>query len=306
MRRAVLVLLVAALPGCGLGEGEARQGGAELRVTRDFGHERLGATRLDRVREDQTVMRLLRSRFRVDTRYGGRFVQAVDGLRGQGASGSVDWFYFVNGVEADVGAAEYELSPGDVVQWDRRRWDGAMRAPAIVGAFPEPLRHGLEGKRLPVRVECEDPESTACTTVKDRLRRLGVRATGASLNATGGTELIRVIVARWRRAREHGTVKLLEKGPERSGVFARFSGEGDALELLGEDGRRTRRAASGTGLVAALASGEREFVWLVSGLDGPGVEAAARALDRRSLMDAYAVAAGPRGVEKLPLEKGRG
>ena len=56
------------------------------------------------------------------TRYGGRFVQSIDGLAGSGAGGFADWFYFVNGIEAAVGAADYELSPGDVVQWDYRNW----------------------------------------------------------------------------------------------------------------------------------------------------------------------------------------
>ena len=112
------------------------------------------------------------------TRYGGRFVQSIDGLKGGGSGGSVDWFYFVNGVEADVGAAEYELSPGDVVQWDYRNWRGTPDVRAIVGAFPEPFLNGTEGKRRPVRVECDDADE-ACETVKRALRDAGVPATGS-------------------------------------------------------------------------------------------------------------------------------
>src|SRR2546423_6380101 len=127
---ACLVLACLALAGCGLGPGKERAGGAELRVTRDFGHRELGLVRVRRVRQDQTVMRLLRSRFDVDTRYGGRFVQAIHGLSGKGQNGRRDWFFFVNGAEAALGAAAYVLSPGDVVQWDYRRWDAAMSVPA--------------------------------------------------------------------------------------------------------------------------------------------------------------------------------
>ena len=99
--RAVLAaLLVACLApaaaGCGFGEGDKRPGGgATLRVTRDFGHRELGSTKLDSVREGQTVMRMLRSEFDVSTRFGGRFVQSIDGLEGQGAGGQMDWFYCV-------------------------------------------------------------------------------------------------------------------------------------------------------------------------------------------------------------------
>ena len=83
-------------------------------------------------------MRLLQSSFDVETRYGGRFVQSIDGLEGGGAGGQVDWFYFVNGVEADVGAAEYELSPGDRVQWDYRNWARPCGCPR--SSAPSPSR----------------------------------------------------------------------------------------------------------------------------------------------------------------------
>ena len=298
---ALLLLLLLVLPGCGLGPGKERAGGVELRVTRDFGQQRLGTARVAHVREDETVMRLLRSRFDVDARFGGRFVQSIDGVSGKGASGRRDWFYFVDGSEASVGAAEYELSPGDVVQWDYRRWDGAMRVPAIVGAFPQPFRYGIEGKRLPVRVECEDSASDPCRKVKARLRGLGVTASGSALGVSGATEAIRVVVGRWQAIRIVRRAAPLEEGPDRSGVFARFRNGGRALELLDAGGQAVRRAAPGTGLVAAASPGEREIVWLVTGVDPTGVERAARALDRRSLRDAYAVAVDARGAEELPL-----
>jgi hypothetical protein len=301
MRRGLpLACLLVALAGCGLGPGKERSGGAELRVTRDFGHERIGSARVPRVRDDETVMRLLRSRFPVKTRYGGRFVQAIRGISGKGAAGRRDWFFFVNGVEASVGAAEYEVFPRDVVQWDYRRWDEAMRVPAIVGAFPQPFTGGVKGKRLPVRVECEQASSKPCGEVKRRLRGLGVPATGAALGAPGGKESIRVLVGRWEAVRSVRAAKVLEEGPGKSGVFARFAGP--RLELLDPGADIVRAAGPGTGLVAAVSPGERDIVWLVTGLDGNGVERAARALERRSLREAYAIAAGPRGVERLPVE----
>ncbi len=297
---ATLALCVLVLAGCGLGPGAERGGGVELRVTRDFGHERLGAVRVREVRDDQTVMRLLRSRFDVSTRYGGRFVQSIDGVSGTGVSGHLDWFYFVNGVEADVGAAEYELSPGDVVQWDYRRWDAAMRVPAIVGAFPEPFLHGLKGKRYPVRVECADESSGSCRLVKGRLERIGAAPTGASLGTSGTRNVLRVVVAPWKQAKIVNAVAGLRKGPRQSGVFARFARGGRELDLLGPGGKVARRAPAGTGLVAAFAPSEQEMVWLLTGLDERGLNAAARALDESTLRDAYAVAAMPGATAKLP------
>jgi uncharacterized protein DUF4430 len=299
MRRGLAVLAIT-LAGCGLGPGKERGGGAELRVTRDFGERLLASAHLDRVREDQTVMRFLTAERRVKTRYGGRFVQAIDGLEGKGATGRRDWFFFVNGIESPVGAAELNLSPGDVVQWDYRRWDAAMSIPAIVGAYPEPLLHGVRGKRLPVRLECGDGSERACDEVSQRLSAAGVHAARATLGTTGARKVIRVIVARWDKARLVQSVRDLERGPQGNGVFARFAGR--RLELLGQDGHVARTAAPGSGLVAALHAREDEFIWLVSAPDERGVDAAARSVSRTRLRDAFAVATTPAGTVKLPVE----
>jgi hypothetical protein len=303
-RLAALLACALALAGCGLGEGSEREGaGAELRVTRDFGRKQLGEAKLASVSEGQTVMRFLRSNFDIETRFGGRFVQEIDGLAGKGEGGRLDWFYWVNGIEAGVGAAEYELSPGDRVQWDRRNWRAAMRVPATVGAFPEPFVHGFEGKRRPVRVECDDPGESACAGVKAKLERLGVSASSSTVGAPGGLDVVRVVVAPWRRARLVRAAAALEDGPSASGVFARFASDGRSLELLDEAGRPARRvnAADGTGVVAATRGPREEVVWLVTGLDRRGVAAGSRALDERALRNAFAVATTAGRVEKLPL-----
>lgn len=292
------------LSACGLGPGRERSGGAELRVTRDFGRERLYAATRDRVREGDTVLRFLQSERRVETAYGGGFVQSIDGLAGAGSSGQRDWFYFVNGLEASVGAAERRLSEGDVVQWDLRRWEAAMSVPAIVGAYPEPLLSGIEGDRLPVRIECAEDRGRACTEVERRLREAGVTASVGRFGGLGGENLLRVVVAPWPLARRVRAASALEKGPEASGVFARFGRGGRRLELLDATGRVARTAPPGTGLVAATAVEGQQRVWLVTGGDEAGVERAAASLDRATLRDRFAVAALPEGPEALPLAEG--
>ena len=308
VRRAIASCLVAAslaaLVGCGLGPGEERAGaGVDLRVTEDFGERLLLAKDDLPTREDETVMRLLKRNADVETRFGGGFVQSIDGLAGRGAGKTDDWFYYVNGIAAVEGAADYELSPGDVVQWDHRDWSETPDVPAIVGAFPQPLLDGIGGKRFPVRVECEDAESDPCRGVKQVLRDAGVPATGGALGAPGNQNVARVIVAKWAAARELPTARLIELGPQRSGVFARFADEGTKLELLGPDGDPVRTADPDTGLVAALRPNDRELLWLVTGVDDAAVAAAADALRRGDLRDAFAIATVGGRVAKLPLPR---
>jgi hypothetical protein len=298
---------LAATVGCGLGPGEERSGaGADLRVTRDFGHELVLAKAGQRIHEDDTVMRLLRRNTDVETRFGGGFVQSIEGLAGEGTGATSDWFFYVNGIQASEGAADYELSPGDVVQWDRRDWSETPDVRAIVGAYPQPLLDGLGGKRFPVRVECQDSESGPCRDVKQKLRDAGIPANGGSLGAPGNQNVARVVVADWATASVLPTVRLVELGPERSGVFARFVDDGRTLELLDEDGDPVRREGAGAGLVAALRPTDKELVWLITGVDAAGVAAAADTLRPAALRDAFAVAAVDGKVEKLPLRNGDG
>jgi hypothetical protein len=306
MRRvAALIAAALLLGGCGIGPGEEQEGGAVIRVTRDFGHQEIGSTATKALHEDETVMRVMQSRFDVETRFGGRFVQSIDGVKGGGPGGMRDWFFFVNGVEAEVGAAEYELSPGDRVQWDFRDWGTAMRVPAIVGAFPEPFLNGIDGRRRPVRVECDEAESDPCRAAKDALDRINVPVSGSSLGAPGTENVTRLVVARWPAARIVRGGFTLEEEPDRSGVFARFAKDGRSLDLLDADGdvARSVHPGDGTALVAALRPRADELLWLVTSLDAEGLAAGVKALRENALRDAFAVAVTGSVVEKLPLEE---
>jgi hypothetical protein len=130
---------VVALAGCG---STNTKGSATLWITRDRGQHVL---LVDKVKAGQTAMQALQHAAKVKTSYGGRFVQSIDGVSGDRSAGR-DWFYFVNGYEADRGAADYTLHPGDVEWWDYRSWKHAIHVPVVVGAFPEPFLHGYAGK----------------------------------------------------------------------------------------------------------------------------------------------------------------
>ncbi|MEA2473167.1 MAG: hypothetical protein QOE06_1082 [Thermoleophilaceae bacterium] len=248
--------------------------------------------------EGDTVMRFLDKTHDIKTSYGGGFVDSIDGLQGHKAA-QHDWFYFVNGIEASKGAADFGLSPGDRVQWDYRDWRAAMRVPAIVGAYPEPMKSGSEGKRLPVRVQCENPGGQPCRDVMKRLGDAGVIASAAALQGQAGDRSVRVLVGRWPALRQDRGAAAIERGPRASGVFARFSG--GSLQLLDGAGQVKEVAPAGTGLVAATDNESSGIVWVVTGLDDAAVARAAQALDERKLRAAYALAETPSASVRLPV-----
>jgi hypothetical protein len=161
---------IALLAGCGAGGGG---GTAQVWITRDRGTH---VVSMDTVPAGLTAMQALDRVAEVETRYGGRFVQAIGGAQGS-LSARRDWFYFVNGIEADRSAAELRLRPGDVEWWDLRSWaNGQMSVPVVVGAWPKPV------------------DGDVLVVAGDLRARAAARALARSLHAQGGRGRHRVLV----------------------------------------------------------------------------------------------------------------
>ena len=296
---AALVCAVAAL-GCGLGPGDDA-GTAELTITRDYGAEELVTSSVD-VRESDTVMRVLDRSAEIETRFGGGFVQSIDGLAGESGARRSDWFFFVNGIESSTGAAQSRARDGDRIWWDYRDWTEALRTPALVGSWPEPFEHGIQGERWRVAVVCALDEPASATDPCDQtqqalsgharslMTRDGIRET-ARMRSSREAGAARILVGDWAGIRSDPVAGLLDERPSRSGVFARFedSGEGVRLELLDERGEVAETLGAGAGLVAALRPDDGPPTWVVTGTDQDGVGSAARLLGEE-LRNRYAVA----------------
>jgi len=315
VRRPPRILILAALAlclgaaGCGLGPGGSSSGDAlTLTVTRDFGTTPVLERTQKKVPGSETVMRLLQRRAQVTTRYGGGFVQCVNGICGGSEKGSrVDWFYFVNGVEATKGAAAVKVGGGDHVWWDHRSWEATDHVPAVVGSFPEPFLHGPgDEKRLPVRVECLKPQGQICKDAQAALVHYDISASKTTLRSSIAQDTLRVVVGTWDVLREDGALQPLEDGPSASGVYAEPRADGTSIALLDTRGKVVRTLGAGAGLVAATRVGEDQPVWAITGTDDAGVAAAVRAFTAQTLMNHYAVAVengapGAGGAPPIPL-----
>jgi Domain of unknown function (DUF4430) len=284
-----------AIAGCGLGPGEG-VGDVSLTVSRDYGTEPVLPPVTEEVSESDSVMRVLERNADISTRYGGGFVQSIEGLEAaERFDRSLDWFFYVNGVESTVGAADYPLDGGEAIWWDYRDWSAAMRVPAVVGSWPEPFLHGYDGRRRLVEVECL-AGGEACDAVRESLAGAGVAV------ATGGPQgAIRVLVGPWGEVREDAAAAQIEDGPQASGVFAELERRGGDFRLtgLGVDGEPARAFGPGAGFVAATRRYDAPPTWVVTGVGLAGVRAAAGLLDAADLRDHYAVAT--EGGEETPL-----
>jgi hypothetical protein len=299
----VALALAAVLAGCGLGAGRA-PGGVQLLVTRDFGARVLGSWSAPSVHGEETVMSVLERNAHVSTRYSGGFVQSIDGVSGGHERGApVDWFYYVNGIEAPLGAAETRVQRGDHIWWDRHDWSQTDHIPAVVGSFPEPFVNGIDGKRLPTRVQCSAVGGSACKAVLAALRAARVPAAVAAIGG-GGPHTLNVLVARWPLIAGDVAAHAIAGGPAASGVYATFSRDGRTLSLLDENGARRSSLTGSAGLVAATRVSEEAPTWIVTGTDEGGLALAAAAFDARTLAGRFAVAVSNAGTQALPLVGG--
>ena len=293
---AIAVVVTAAIAGgCGLGAGKGTSD-VSVTVTRSFGSQPVGSITRHQVPGSETVMRMLQRSFKVTTRFGGGFVQSIDGLAG--SASRRDWFYYVNGIEAKVGAASTAVHRGDRIWWDLHDWTATDDVPAVVGSFPEPFVHGFKGRRLPTTLECAPDVPGACKQVAAELKAAGVPAATQLLGTGSGTDSLAVLVGTWGDV--HGTFAgiLIAHGPSASGVYARFT-DGNSLELLDPHGQPVRTLRAGAGLVAATAQGSSSPTWLVTGADAAGVAAAADALTPKRLANHFALAV--QGQTDLPV-----
>jgi hypothetical protein len=290
---AITLLCALGVAACGLGSGPS-VGDVQITVTRDYGSKVLLQQGERDAPESETAMRVLDRNADISTRYGGGFVQSINGLAGASeGSRRFDWFFYVDGVESPVGSADYPLHGGYRVWWDYRDWTAAMRVPAVVGSYPEPFLHGYEGERHPVQVRCLGG-GPACRLARARVRGAGVDG------GKGSGDPIRVLVGPWKRVRSDAAASLIERGPADSGVFADFLRAGGAwrlqpLDRAGQTAGAPRRA----GLVAAIRDGDNPPTWVVTGSNVADATGAARLLDAADLRDRYAVAT--RGGHPMPL-----
>jgi hypothetical protein len=294
---ALLLAAALAAAGCGLGPGKGIDD-AKLTVTRDYGAVPIVHATVDDVTESDTVMRALERNAEITTRYGGGFVQSIEGIEGGRPGGrSHDWFFYVNGLWSPVGAAQYPLRGGEAIWWDYRDWTAGERVAAVVGSWPQPFAGGYEGERHPTAVACMGG-GVSCDMVRERLRRAGATLTGGST-----ADAIRVLVGPWRLLRHDRDAGLLGEGVGRSGVFAEFSGAGAEERLWGLDeaGHRAHRFGPDAGLVAAVRHEEDPPTWLVTGSGAEAVAAAAARLDHAHLHDRYAIVVEREKAVQLPL-----
>lgn len=243
----------------------APPGEITLRITRAFDREPIVQRSLP---PTGNVIDVLRQATPIDASPAG-FVSAIGDLRSGAAQGrNEEWFLFVNGVLAPVGAAQYRPAAGDHIWWDFHPWSDAFQFGAAIGAFPEPFAHGYGGKAVPTRIYFTAGFEAEADHVTRLLQESGV--TSISKTLLVATDRIDVekgaplLIGRWDMLAAHPTVADIHRHAAKTGLLVEFSPRGAA----GRDWHGTAGLPSpAAGAILAAKTGARRgaCLWLVTG-----------------------------------------
>lgn len=250
---------------CGARAGEEAY--LTLRVSRDFHTPPIVEKRVRC--SGRSVMKLLKECATVGTAFGGEFVQSINGMTaGKGSDARRAWLYYVNGLIADVGAAQCVPECGDYVVWDLHACNGAVTIPSLIGCFPQPFLSLQKPGAAPLLILHDSRSKEAARTLARALEKQGVGKTkvqSISRSAIPG-DSASIIIGQWGDIIGNPTLKQIYEHRKACGIFVEFNEDG--LHILSLD-RTKRKSLPNAGVILATRRGGTPPLplWIVSGTD---------------------------------------
>ncbi|KEO84506.1 DUF4430 domain-containing protein [Tumebacillus flagellatus] len=273
--------------GSGASGGSKTSGGTpsgqyELSVTEYFGSN----TVFDQpvaMSSEQTLLDTMRDHLDVETAYGGSFVNGINGTKSGYTNKSIftrkkrDWFYYVNGTVAQVGADAVKPKAGDSVWWDYHDWAGdGSSTPCVVASYPHPFTTGYNGAQPGTTIYYSGNHASDADRLANALRGFGAgnvqTAAYADGNVAHPSQNV-IVLGTWSELGNQAAVQTLFGSPTHTGLYAKFSA--NSVQLLTYQGKSTDQ----TGQAAILAAGSNGGAsttptWLVIGATEAGLDQA--------------------------------
>lgn len=141
-----------------------------LAITKNYGKEVIQEN-LITVASGTSALEALKMITEVDTDYGGKFVSSINGIKSAYPDKNYDWFFYINGFLSKEGAASYQITNGDLIQWDYHSWESSRLQYAVLGCYPKYFINGYAGKISPTVIVFEEEFSNTATELKNLLTK---------------------------------------------------------------------------------------------------------------------------------------
>lgn len=286
MKRSILFLLIVnafllILIGCSR-EDALEEASIDIIISKDFGSEELDNKTI-RISEGSSVMEVMEKNFDIETAYGGGFINAINGFR-SGFTGAkdrkkVDWFYYVNGVLAEVGASEYYLKSDDVIIWDYHDWSNSIYLSSVIGAYPRNFTNGHEGNSMKTEILHGKDYDGEGKQLEKFLKENGLE--NIELESLNGEELEKgeinsIVIGPWDEISKLSYIKDVYENGKKAGLFFKLDQRVKALNYKGEVSREYEKAAIITSIAKEYGLWGR--MWLVTGNDKTSIKKALKLL----------------------------
>ncbi len=252
----------------------------QLWITRHFTGEKILAKTV-LLSSNKSVMQILKENASVQTTFGGGFVSEINGKSGGGSQG--DWFYYVNGLLANVGAAGYRPKTNDIIWWDFHPWQDAVYVSSVIGVYPQPFVSRRENQ-MPVTdilatVSLKTTAEELCNDLEQKgiYYQVIVKCQEYNGHLSPEAERARILVGAWKDISEDPAIKDIVRNSQKSGFFIKME---DAqlcpLNISGD----VQTCYPNAAVILSISSGFETAppLWLITGTSDKEVEKALRLL----------------------------
>ncbi|SHK28968.1 DUF4430 domain-containing protein [Paramaledivibacter caminithermalis] len=304
----LLIIITLSLIGCS--EKSASENGVvNVVVSKDFGKEKLEDKNID-ILDDVSVMEVMEENFDIETAYGGGFINAINGLK-SGFTGvkdkrKTDWFYYVNGILAGVGAREYHLKPDDIVIWDYHDWSNNTYGSSIIGAYPMNFINGHADNVLKTEIiyekNFEEESRKLLGFLKERgLKDIEIRELDEEQLEDG--QINSIVIGRWNDVSKLSYINHIYENGDKFGLFFKAEKSIQALNEKGDISKEYERGAIITSVIKEY--GLTGTIWLITGNDDNFIKKAVKLLyeDPEKIRGAFSVIIIDDNIIDIPVKK---
>jgi hypothetical protein len=281
-----------------------------LTITQNYGRDIIFKEEV-KIKENYTVLDVLNENVDLGTDYGGGFVSSIEGIESTfgGPSGiKEDWFYYINGICADVGAVDYELADGDEIWWDYHKWEGMNSAnSSVVGMYPEPFVNGYRNKTKSVNIFYGDENIQEAKNLKDSLMDLGsneINVLEIEKELIKNREAPTILIGQWNEIKKLDYIKDLNENYQKTGTY--FFYNNTNLELMNSKYETMKIVEKKYATINSYGEGlgDKTPLWIISGNSTESIKKAVEILikNHEVLNLSYSAAIIEDMVIELPIQ----
>ncbi|NLK72020.1 MAG: DUF4430 domain-containing protein [Clostridiales bacterium] len=301
----VALMLLISMTACN-GEDNTGKKDVEIIISKDFGNEILSINKHES--KGDTVLDVMQANYEVETAYGGSFINGIDGIvsgfTGKKNREKVDWFYYVNGILAQIGSGDFEIRAGDVVIWDYHDWNYGTFFSSIIGAYPINFKSNPQGEELESAILYLPGFKNSGERLQSYLKEIGIQKVNAlpmDEDILADEALNSVVIGVWDEIMQFEYIKNVYKNKEKTGLYFEFD---DKLKILDHNGNVADTYERGAVMASVLKDyGAMSALWLVTGNNEEDIEKSIDILceDAEEIKGAFSVIVTGDEIINLPI-----